>query len=50
MKLSIESDRIPVPLFFEDRLIVSMIFPGRKRSCVLVGATWWFSLDSSGVG
>lgn len=37
IKASIESDRIPVPLFLGDRRIVSQMLPGRWRSCVLEG-------------
>ena len=50
MKVSIESDRIPVPLFFDDRLIVSQMLPGRKRSCVLVGVMWFVSICCCGDG
>lgn len=37
MKASIESENIPVPLFWLDRLIVSQMFPGRLSSWVFVG-------------
>lgn len=52
MKVSMESARMPVPLFFPDLRMVSQTFPWRWRSWLFFGGSgWWLVvLDVTGGG